>query len=573
VTFDKTDHMSDEGAEGEIDGFDLAKLESPQARTCHGVAVLLGLAEPRNRKESVKRTMGSVETKILAFFKRHGRRPRDQDGFRNVDAWLMRRGSSIHKVCEKFGLPGGRNFGRTKGGIERKIRKFYDREGRRPKNREMTGENQWLAHHHKMSLHDLCDEMGLPTGKTPRTIKRVREEIQRLYDREGRRPTNKEMIEWVNFLRRRGTTLSKLCDKMGLPEGRRKRRSMLRLREDLQAFFNEHGSRPTNKEMGAWCSWLRAHHKGITLHGVCNDMGLSSRVAHPGKASVRLSKKQVTQEVQKFYDREKRRPMNKEVRKGADWLKRHDSSLRELCDEMGLPVDGYTMEIARHEVGEFNETHGHRPRHRDLPKLARWLRSQDISLPRLGEEMGFSAKRPEVRGRTMGSVRTEIRKFAEKYGRRPGVKDMQKVDGWLRTRGTNLPAVCDEMGYAPLLRMDRTEEEARKVVFGFYKENGKRPRKKDLPAWQGWLEYRGSSLRKFCDALGLPKEWQYSRTLEQARIVMMDFFKKHGHRPVQLDLQAWDGWLRNHHGSSVSKFCDELGLPKKGRNKISGVAR
>jgi len=537
-----------------------------EAHNCYQLACLIGVVEPRtSRKKSVNRTMKGVEGEILAFFKKHGRRPRDKDGFRNVDAWLMRRGSSIHKICEKLGLPGGRDFGRTKGSIERKIRKFYDREGRRPKNREMVDESRWLAYHHKMSLHDLCDEMGLPTEKVLRTITRVRKEIREFYAREGRRPTNKELLGWLNFLRRKNTTLSKLCDKMGLPEGHRKRRSMARLREVLQAFFDEHGRRPTTEEMGAWCGWLRAHHKGNTLYGVCNEMGLPSRSGQSGKASVRYSKKEVLQEVQKFYDREKRRPMSKEVRKCAGWLKRRGSSLRELCDEMGLPADGYTMEIARQELGKFNETHGHRPRHQDLPKLARWLRSQGISLPRLGEKMGLPAKRQEVSGRTMNSVRAEIRKFVKAHGRRPGVHDMQKIDSWLRVRGTGLPAVCDEMGYAPLMRRDRTEEEARQVVLRFYKENGNRPRKVDLPVWQGWFEHRGSSLRKFCDALGLPKECEYDRTLKKARIAMKAFFKEHGHRPVQSDLWAWDGWLRNNHGLSVSKLCDELGFPKKGR--------
>lgn len=536
-------------------------MEALRVRSCTQLAAALGVYTlPPPRAPNAVRTLESVRRELQRFFDERGRRPTSKE-FHNIDMWLKRRDWTVRTLCDDMGLSGGKIVTRTMSAVRQEIQTVYDREGRRPLRRELDNGNvQWLLYNFKMTVNDLCDQMGLPGRKTQPSLKRARADIQEFYDREGRRPLCKEMVTWVNFLKKTKRTLGALCDEMGLPEGSRKHRTMERFRREIQEIYDREGRRPITKEMASWGAWLRAHHRGTTLHGVCNQMGLPSRMVRSGKQHARRSAKEVHRKIQEFYKREGRRPMNKEVPRCASWLKEQGTSLQALCDEMGFSVRGYTMETARCEIQEFYDREGHRPRHQDLPKLSAWFRSQEMSLPKFGEKMGLSPIRRVMKDRTMASVRAECQSFFDTHQRRPGIKDLQKLDAWLRNRNSSLLMICDGLGFPPNLRWDRTEEEAVRVTKKFFAENGRRPQKTDMSAWNAWLGTHGKSLRILSDELGLPKERNYDRSLEKAREAMLEFFNEHGKRPAQADLQAWEGWLRNHHGSSVSRLCDELGL-------------
>jgi hypothetical protein len=124
-------------------------------------------------------------------------------------------------------------------------------------------------------------------------------------------------------------------------------------------------------------------------------------------------------------------------------------SLWELCDDLGLPATrrlDRTMEDARAEIQAFYNEHGKRPSYRKKAALAVWLRKQDTSLGDLCDELGLPGKHVCVRGRTMGDVRAEIQAFYDEHGTRPTCARMVAISRWLHKRQLSLGEVCDEMG-------------------------------------------------------------------------------------------------------------------------------
>ena len=372
---------------------------------------------------------------------------------------------------------------RTMDSTMAEIREFFDKHGSRPTKIDMDPANQWLRRQHRSSISKLCDEMGLPSEK--RTMESTMAEIREFFDKHGCRPTTKDLTVQGAWLTRHGSSLSALCEEMGLPGDSlvyHLSRTMASARAEVREFFDKHGRRPKSKEVPALYAWLRSNHM-TPLTALCDEMGLPD--GGRTMESTRI-------EVREFFDKHDRRPKWAERPTLARWLRDQHTSLSDLCDEMGFPEEGRTMESTRKEIREFFDRHGQCPTKKGMNTANEWLKRRHTSVPKLCEEMGLP----------MESARTEVRDFFDKHGRRPKWKEVRSLTHRLRSNGMTLTALCDEMGFPD---GKRTMGSAMAEVRDFFGKHGRRPKSKDLANIDAWLRARGSSLRKLCDEMGLPK--------------------------------------------------------------------
>jgi len=197
-------------------------------------------------------------------------------------------------------------------------------------------------------------------------------------------------------------------------------------------------------------------------------------------------------------------------------LNRQGTSLSQLCNELALSGSrdyDRTMGRARAEIRAFYAEHGTRPtKHVNVEwrRWADWLRKRDTSLCQLCDEMGLPGGRDY--NRTMERAKAEIRAFYAEHNKRPTTidKEWHLWDCWLRTQqSTTLRLLCDEMDLPGGLDLDRTMDRARAEIRAFYAEHNKRPRQSmdnDWKRWDRWLRARGINLRLLCNEMGLPPE-------------------------------------------------------------------
>ena len=115
-----------------------------------------------------RRTFMGVRLKIQGFFDTHGCRPVQKD-FRNDDAWLRKRGSSLGSICAAMGLP--KKPVRQEGEVRREVRAYWKKHGKRPvagrsplsdpEERRMKSLDTWLRNNGHGSLYQLCMSMGI----------------------------------------------------------------------------------------------------------------------------------------------------------------------------------------------------------------------------------------------------------------------------------------------------------------------------------------------------------------------------------------------------------------------------
>jgi len=348
-------------------------------------------------------TPHEIRTEIRAWYEKHGERP-----YVTTNSWWARVSSrlglwnhTLHTLCDEMGLPGGNDFDRTMDRARTEIQTHYEEHGTRPtrkSTKEWTRWDGWLRQRDH-TLRTLSIEMGLPGKKDyERTVDRVRVEIQAYYEKHGKRPTRKSTKEWGRWdkwLGRRHTTLLRFCDEMGLPGGRKYDfdRTMDRARDEIQAYYEEHGKRPklgTGREWKRWDSWL--HDQGTSLRTLCIEMDL------PGGIDLDRTIPRARIEIQAYYDEHGTRPdlsTGREWRRWDSWLHDRGTSLRGLCDEMGLPggIDlDRTVVRARDEIQAYYEEHGERPcvtTGREWDRWNRWLHDRGTSLFRLCNAMGL----------------------------------------------------------------------------------------------------------------------------------------------------------------------------------------
>ena len=114
-------------------------------------------------------------------------------------------------------------------------------------------------------------------------------------------------------------------------------------------------------------------------------------------------------------------------------------------------------------------------------------------------------------------------------------------------------------------KVSRTLDQCREEILDYFKETGKRPTSR-IPVfrkWSSWLRGQGSSLVKECSALGLPDIDEYHRTLEQCHEAIKEYRRTTGKTPGTRSgppFNTWDSWLYKR-GSSLAKECKKLGLP------------
>jgi len=516
----------------------------------------LGLPGGKN----LRRTMEEVRQEVQAFFDEHGRRPSCHE-MASTDRWLRVQGTALRKLCDEMGLPGGAVFGRTMEGARQEIQAFFEEHGRRPYEADLNGASLWLRKE-GTSLQKLCDEMGLPKHRDSWSAERARQEVQAFFDEHGRRPLVKENTALGHWLTRRGTSLSKLCDEMGLPWPSRSKYTREKIRPKIQAFFDEHGRRPIDKEVNGISLWLRR--VGATLRDVCNEMEL------PGGLVLDRTMEGARQEIQAFFEEHGTRPRVVDKKALASWLRGQGTNLRKLCDEMGLPKiirarNASTEEVvneATKEIQAFFDEHGRRPSVRERAALAATLRSRASSIPQICEAMGLP-KRSRSK-RTLEGARQEIQAFFEEHGRRPACAEMGGLSNWSATQGTTLRKLCDELELPGNRRYDRTIEGVRREIQAFFEEHGRRPKQKEghFNTLDQWLFRHGSSIPKLCNEMGLPGGLVLDRTMEGARQEIQAFFDEHGRRPMAKELRPLNKWLLvQTPRSTVAKLCHEMGLP------------
>jgi len=157
--------------------------------------------------------------------------------------------------------------------------------------------------------------------------------------------------------------------------------------------------------------------------------------------------------------------------------------------------------------------------------------------------------------RDLYSVRVEIQAFFDKHGKRPTVRQMGTINAYLqRKHGTTLKAMCESMGLPERpkrTKYDWTLDDAAQQITGA-----------DLTELDGWLRYHhGTSIRIIAEELEIPGRYKIREGLEDAINEVQSFYDEKEFRPTALDLPGLNYWLAQNHSSSVSRLCQELGMP------------
>lgn len=167
----------------------------------------------------------------------------------------------------------------------------------------------------------------------------------------------------------------------------------------------------------------------------------------PSKPYVKRTMENVRAEIRSFYQQHGRRPRTAEVASVYVWCRNHGTSLKDICDEMGLPhISQYTIELCRHRVSEFYETHGRRPKRGEV-HLERGVHAV-ISLKELCDDAGLP--RGHRMGRTRESCRKKLLGFYQEHGRSPVPRDVWRIYQWLYERGISWRDFCRDAGLPPV---------------------------------------------------------------------------------------------------------------------------
>ena len=259
-----------------------------------------------------------------------------------------------------------------------------------------------------------------------------------------------------------------------------------------------------------------------------------------------------------------------------------DVRLYKLVHSMGGPVSrcDTTRSLAEvdAQIKGYFEKNGYRPSGgpgSEWSKVCQWLRTNfQSTLSRHCDTLGLP-KKVEF-GRTIEGVKRKIADYFDQHGARPtrGVRGWVSTGCWLATQDTTLSRMCDEMGLPELRCRTRSIEEAEVAVLAFFREEGVRPVTKTGVEWvnlNSWLRLRGLSLSKLCDSFDLPVRLDCTRTQETVVTDILTYLNDHGKRPVRRDSPKWtnvNAWLAAR-GGSLSKLCDSLDLPQRVRPRIA----
>ncbi len=393
----------------------------------------------------------SVRSDVLEFYKDTGRRPspRVSDNWRLIGNWLTRQGQSLPELCDDLGLPRVCRS-RTLDQVKAEVKAYFQTNGKRPTPSVMGSTNAWLMKNHGTSISLLCDDLGMPKlNVRGRTMEEVREKILAFFKEHGRRPTGRKWAAVGSWLKLQGTTLSQLCDQLGLPGFFERGRSL----DTLEALIIEHfvatGSRPTartSKDWRRWADWVKHNHQ-VTLPGVCDDLGL------PPIVDLTRTWESVERRAREHFAETGQRPTSAQTWWCGtnQWLKRaHSVSLPEFLDRIGLPAKLEPLpDDIDAAIREHFEQHGKRPTQRTS---VTWRRINDAlkpasSISRRCDDLGL----PPLRkfDRTIEDVEQMVQEHLQRFGRAPTEKlskEWNTTAAWLRARGMRLSDVAGKFG-------------------------------------------------------------------------------------------------------------------------------
>lgn len=188
---------------------------------------------------------------------------------------MRRRGSTLKALCDDVGLPKRKRhvvYNWTLEYAKGQIQDFFDKKKYRPTQVDLTKIDSWLRNHHDLSVSMVADELGLP-GKPKRSVDGALEEIKAFHRTKGYRPTAQDMQALNAWLMtNHNLSISKLCNQLGIPGGRHLNRAIASVRGSARAFFQKHGRRPTKNDMGNDDAWLKR--RGSSLSKLCDKMSL-----------------------------------------------------------------------------------------------------------------------------------------------------------------------------------------------------------------------------------------------------------------------------------------------------------
>jgi hypothetical protein len=262
-------------------------------------------------------------------------------------------------------------------------------------------------------------------------------------------------------------------------------------------------------------------------------------------------------------------------------------SLGKLIEELGGPearnLGSIDIEDVKTRLKDFLEKEGRRPSTRgsrdpQWRNLNMRLRKRGLpSIAQLCDQLGASGR---LR-RTREIVDQEIRSFYRRYGKRPteagSWNEWHGHATWLRDQGTSLSEACDELDLSGGGREDHDDSftAIRKDIKSYWEAHRTRPTAYSGPKWRNLsarLYRQGHSLSKLCDELGLPDPRTKSRTavLASLKIEVMDFYKTHGKRPLAEGVNSTPNERRMGRsaifcGTRLKNVCDELRLPSRQR--------
>ncbi len=197
----------------------------------------------------------------------------------SLDAILRRRvGSSVPERIVKLGGPIGPNLNRTMEVLHRAMQAHHQETGQRPvqkTSQEWRRWDDWLRLHHDSSLPQQCDAMGLPALKNlKRTEEILRVNVEAYVKTHGKSPNAATSPYWNNedsWLRRKGSSLSAFCRKMGAPSNDTKR-TVKRAKQEIKAYYKATGRRPHQRLNGEWRRWNQWLYKqGTFLAKLCDE--------------------------------------------------------------------------------------------------------------------------------------------------------------------------------------------------------------------------------------------------------------------------------------------------------------
>jgi hypothetical protein len=194
----------------------------------------------------------------------------------------------------------------------------------------------------------------------------------------------------------------------------------------------------------------------------------------------------------------------------------------------------------------------------------------NLTIKRLFEAKGWIEPPPQW---SLDVIEAAILLFFKEHGRRPLKSNSDKqwahLDHWLRRhQGQTLRQCCDALGLPTPRNEKRTLDQVTVEILSHYQDHGIRPTVKTSKEWSRWCSWlhrhHGLSLSKLCDNLGLPAVRNNHRTMAAAKRVVLAYHKEHGTRPKTKssdEMNRWAIWLRQHGGTSLAGLCDKLGLP------------